>query len=494
MTRIPRMLGLTILVLFWWTSGAEAACTGSAQTWNCTAGTTSAEVNSAIGSATDGAVLTFAPGTYSWAAITFSNTKGVSLICASVGACDATVSGGAIGLTGTLSGNNTKLYRVSGFDFINAGSFTFWFYGTGTLSQVRIDHNTFLNAQPGTAIIFFGENTTVGNFYGVIDHNTFTSSGNIAAFQMIGGVNNSPPPSAFGTVNNMYFEDNTITIATMNNPGHGCMDSWGGAQIVWRYNTTVNCLVTAHGVIHAGGPANIELYGNSMSVNSGASGVGFADCYRCAHFQGSGELIAFNNLFAAYGTKSIDPLEVTHYRSHPAGGPNGMTQCNGGDSRDGNRSPSVTFYGYPCWRQPGRDFAGNLKPMYAWNNRWSDTGAQVPLSFYSIGGSPDYFAQHIVPNRDIYNAVTPFNGTVGVGVGTLANRPAACVTNPSESGGGVGYFATDQGPQGTLYRCSATNTWTIHYRPFAYPHPLQTGSASQGQGPTAPANLRISSS
>ena len=37
---------------------------------------------------------------------------------------------------------------------------------------------------------------------------------------------------------------------------------------------------------------------------------------------------------------------------------------------------------------------------------------------------------------------------------------------------------TDQGAQGTLYRCSGTNTWTVHYTPYAYPHPLVIGSVA----------------
>ena len=76
-----------------------------------------------------------------------------------------------------------------------------------------------------------------------------------------------------------------------------------------------------------------------------------------------------------------------------------------------------------------------------------------------------------------------FNGTVGVGEGTLAARPATCTT-------GVGYWATDQGswntsssnPQGVqlnggdgvLYRCVSTNTWASYYTPYTYPHPRQS--------------------
>ena len=110
-------------------------------------------------------------------------------------------------------------------------------------------------------------------------------------------------------------------------------------------------------------------------------------------------------------------------------------------------------------------------------------------------------SDHIKPNRDYYDAVSnsaqtsvtiPFNGTTGMGFGTLANRPITCSTNTTELGGGVGYFATDQGPLGTLYRCAATNTWTVHYTPYTYPHPLQaTGTARSTNLQDIPTNVQV---
>jgi hypothetical protein len=57
-----------------------------------------------------------------------------------------------------------------------------------------------------------------------------------------------------------------------------------------------------------------------------------------------------------------------------------------------------------------------------------------------------------------------FNGSTGVGIGLLANRPVSCTK-------GVAYWATDTR---TLYRCIQTNVWTEYYRPYPYPHPLRT--------------------
>jgi hypothetical protein len=461
-----------------------AACSGSGVTFSCPAGSTSADVASAINAASDGAIITFASGAYSWTSTAnFSNSKGATLICQAEAACVVSVNGTVLGMNGNVSGTNTKLYRISGFDFRGANGFVMWFWGAGVLTRLRIDHNKFTVGGGDNTLLFFGENGTVGYYYGSVDHNTVTAAGSAALLQYIGSANSAPPPSPFGTGNNLFVEDNTITIGNITNSGLGCMDSWGGAAIVWRYNTTTNCLVTAHGALHAGGPQSIELYGNTLRITQAGN---FDACYRCFHHQGSGEFIAFNNVFSAPAGKNISALEMTHYRSsaETGGGASGM--CGGSNSTDGNRTPLATYQGYPCFHQPGRDFARNLKPMYAWNNYWLDTRAKVDLHLQPIGGAPNYFSNHFVANRDYYNAVSasaqsspsaPFNGSSGVGFGTLANRPATCATNTLEAGGGVAYFATDQGSQGTLYRCSGANTWTVHFVPYPYPHPLQGSTA-----------------
>jgi VCBS repeat protein len=487
-----RRLGIFLFILICWVSGAEAGCSGSGTSWSCTAGSTSGQISAALSSAADGATLTFATGSYSWNSfVSFSNTKGVTLICSTVGGCNVTATGTVLGMNGNLSGANSKFYRVSGFNFTGGASFIIWFYGPGIMQRVRIDHNSF-NASSGTTALMFGENTTVANFYGVVDHNTFSSSGSIAAFQYIGAVNPSPPPSPAGTASNLFFEDNTITVTTMTDAGLGCIDGWGGNAVVYRHNTSTNCLVTMHGATHAGGPQNVEFYNNITTVNSGAAGQSVSDCYRCFHHQGSGEFYAFNNRFTASGGKNSDALAMMDYRAYANSIDGGAPICDGTQAIDGNRSPTATNRGYPCWHQAGRDFAtspvgGNLKPMYVWNNAWSDTLAMIPMTLEDLGGAPDYTPQHQQANRDYYNAVSasaqisptiPFNGTTGMGFGTLANRPTTCTTNTLETGGGVGYFAIDQGAQGTLYRCSATNTWTVHYTPYTYPHPLVIGSVA----------------
>jgi hypothetical protein len=74
--------------------------------------------------------------------------------------------------------------------------------------------------------------------------------------------------------------------------------------------------------------------------------------------------------------------------------------------------------------------------------------------------------------------------SLGVGVGTLANRPTTCGAGPGGNTPGVGYFATDQGSQGVLYVCNPTNTWTAYYTPYTYPHPLTQVTGGSVNPPT----------
>lgn len=515
-----RVLGLMTAILFGWTlSGAEAACSGSGQTWNCTAGTTPAQVNSALSSASDGATLTFAAGSYTWGGgtpITPSISKGVTFACESIGACNVTWSST---MWHTPQGTSSKLYRWTGFTFNSGSSAGFWLLHEqgpeSLISQLRIDHNTF-NIEGHEVLLQTASNTTI-YLYGVIDHNTITATNMTAipfsytmAYDFV-----DPPTGTLGSAKNLFFEDNVITA--LSGGGPGCMDGWGPMGWVWRFNTITNCRTVTHGVMHSWGPANLELYGNRYTYNSSAT---LPTGYRAIHHQGSGSYGVWGNDFTTTSHDS-DTIVVLHYRAFQ---PNGAPGCTGSNSMDGNRSPTSTYMGYPCYHQPGRDFDGQLWPNFAFKNRWTDNGAKIDLIINAGGGvSPDYTNFHLKQNRDLYNAVSasaqtsptsPFNGTTGIGFGTLANRPTTCTTTtePADAGrGGVMYWATDEGnwntstsnphgvqqngADGVLYMCTATNTWSVYYTPYPYPHPLQSGQTPPGGGgggvPSAPSNLRI---
>lgn len=314
-------------------------------------------------------------------------------------------------------------------------------------------------------------------------------------------------PTAFGTDDYFYIED----CSFVNTDRGRIWDGFTAAKVVVRFCTVVNGgLSEAHATGHSAddrGTRSQEIYGNFAStdlVEPSFAGVDLS----------SGTTLAWGNSWdEAY--KNVFITNVTRKSNATYGQtatPNGWgyagTAFNGtGSNWDGGTlNGTNTTLGYPCLDQPGRG-AGQLlvglmpsktnqatgtiawpnqalEPIYLWNN----TGAVAP----GWGGNviSDNSGGRVVANRDYYqqasgiqtSPTSPFNGTTGTGWGTIANRPTTCTT-------GVGYWATDEGDwnesdsnpygvnqagnSGRLYIATATNTWTLYYEPYTYPHPLR---------------------
>jgi hypothetical protein len=121
----------------------------------------------------------------------------------------------------------------------------------------------------------------------------------------------------------------------------------------------------------------------------------------------------------------------------------------------------------------------DISPTYVFANALNNSAP----NFGTEGVTPN--TARVVRNRDFYvetinqaaqsSASSPFDGTttIGAGHGIIARRPTTCTT-------GVSYWATDEGTwdtsglgrTGRLYLCTSTNTWTLSYTPYTYPHPL----------------------
>jgi hypothetical protein len=301
----------------------------------------------------------------------------------------------------------------------------------------------------------------------------------------------------------MYFEDNICNFSSYTDFSTGCTDGFDAHAVVYRFNTVTNAVLRTHSYCHYG-PQATEVYGNHITTTGGTAG------FWEIHLQGSGEIQIWGNQL----TSGSEAITVQNYRSDnsqlpqgdcPSGSYADGTQTGAGtpaDPNDGNRSPTSTYYGYPTWHQAGRDGSATLKPMYPFLNTYRVGGANVPVTINSgtwtglsgdcANNNTDRINCHIQLNRDIYQYTASFNGTSGTGSGTLAARPSTCTPTPDSAdagNGGVGYWATDQGTwksaipeegvdvdEGVLYRCSATNTWTVAYTPYTYPHPLQGGA------------------
>lgn len=524
-----RILGMALFALFWWTSQSDAACSGSGLSWTCTAGSTAAQIQSAINSASNEAVITLANGSYSFANVSLNGKNGITVICETVGGCTVSSNATAFSLD-SCTQNVTNLVRISGFNFTGAVAIKIWIYCAFDITKLRLDHLDFDSLGSANIAIFIGEGGSSqpfpdrGKVYGVVDHvNCHATSHNFLCMKNTSG-GGTWTTGTQGTGNALFFEDNICNFGTRTEFGSGCIDNWRAQSTVARFNTVIGTVLRAHSYCHWG-PQSMEVYGNSINTSS-VSSPGFWDI----HLQGSGEIMIWGNEVTGGST----PIAVQSYRSEGAQLPQGDcpagliadgTRTGSGtpsSPNDGNRTPTSMYYGYPYWHQPGRDGNATLKPMYSFLNRIRGTGARTNITIESgiwtglqancANNDTDRVNCHIQLNRDLYVEGASFNGTAGVGVGLLANRPTTCTPTPEalDTGhGGVGYWATDQGSwntstsnprglqfngaDGALYRCSATNTWTLHYTPYTYPHPLQAGSSGGGDltPPSAPSNLRI---
>ena len=245
-----------------------------------------------------------------------------------------------------------------------------------------------------------------------------------------------------------------------------------------RSGTTATATVANHG---------INSQGSYLTI-SGANPSGFNGTY-LGHFASENSFtFTVSSSLPSQATGNIvtySPFdgnsETTGYRC--------LDQIGAGQ---GNRLITGDGPSYGIIDNPGPSNQA-LEPVYGWNNL--EGGALSAL----LPREPDV----IIENRDYYTQKASFNGTVGVGRGPRSARPSSCTS-------GVAYWSTDQGANwntsngggadGTLDRCTATNTWTnAWYTPLAYPHPLTSGTGATPpptpptppQAPAAPTNVRI---
>lgn len=211
----------------------------------------------------------------------------------------------------------------------------------------------------------------------------------------------------------------------------------------------------------------------------------------------------------AGSSSCADLLLVDCYLTSITNSTTAVMTCNANASGTGGTlTIGYTDRGYPLADQPGYGSfpsanagnwpnsasytAGNyeaLDPMYLFLNHWQTVNSSFVVQTDIAPASPgqnyvglDGGQPYIKHGREWYD-------DADIAADVFANIPATCTV-------GAGYWATDKGGNwdttngtandGALYRCTATNTWTLYYTPLTYPHPLQGIAA-----PTAPQRLRL---
>jgi hypothetical protein len=460
------------------------------------------DVQAAINAASSGDTVTVPAGSCIWAtAVSIPNGKKITLQGA--GKTSTLITGSTLYL-------NQSGSRVTGFGFTDT---EIVIDGDGW----RIDNNSLTPSAGWPALCYILVRGTRSNAHptGLIDNNYFTRIYiMVLGYPGNGKVDDSAYlwslPTGLGTGDNVvYIENNTFTTGLSDHAQNDCMDSNYGGRFVFRYNTLINTGTEAHGVQGSANRSNPrwEYYNNSFTTA--------AAVYNTIWTRGGTGVIFGNTISGPYSATGpiFDNQTSERYGDYDcplsscSAWPGGYhAACDGNNPRDGNRTGQK---GYPCRDQVGRGqddtewhagdaYAQKLTPVYIWNNIKNGSEASAPAIASAVQVPPltcapsdtTRYLLHIVKDRDFYyssgvqtSTTSPFNGTSGVGYGTLANRPTTCTHVPVSTGltsgdqtyAGVAYWATDTN---TLYKCTATNTWTAFYQPYTCPHPLAVGSGS----------------
>lgn len=438
-----------------------AACGGSSPAWTA-ASASITDVSDCVTAASTGDTINVPAGTETWGSV-ITVAKSVSIIGAGSGSTIISGSDGGFWLT------NGYTIRISGFGFVDS---VVNLLGTANLTNpIRVDHNSFNATGAKVTMVWKGNSQTpMRQPYGLFDNNTLYNY-RIDIYGAFAQLNENTTQSQLWTLDPpfgaaagvVYVEDNTVVVAS---PATGnWLDFEVGACGVARFNTYTDTHFEVHGVqsgINRGGRC-WEYYKNTRIVGD------LEDFFGLAYIR-AGTGFVFGNRMAT-GTAS---LYLNLQRSYEAvAAPAG--KCDGASLWDGNASG-----GYPCRDQigrvkdnalwaynPGDAYDQDLVPAYFWDNI---VGASTQMTIATHLTAAGY----VVEDRDYYKENLTFDGTVGVGVGAIASRPETCTA-------GVAYWATDEGEwnskqsgaDGQLYKCTATDTWTLYYTPYTYPHPLQ---------------------
>lgn len=376
--------------------------------------------------------------------------------------------------------------------------------GSATALNYRVDHNYLYNMNR-TRGVFVETSTSTNTLFGLTDYNTFNCKvphgGTGGCQSVVFYPSNSAHATndrylnaeSIGTGHTNFVENNTFAYEARND---GCVEAYS-ASFVMRFNIVHTCLQGSHGTDSSDvrGPWAIENYFNAFDLAGcldSCTGIGQLQ-YR------GGELAAFNNTWVSGYSQSI---QVDNYRSI-SGYSFWDGWCSGTNPIDLN--DERTSPGRHCMDQVGTlynnitgDGSHTHNPAFFINNTKGGN-----YSYAERGNNPPSIADNpIFPNEDFFNGVNASNpdscttsapignGTCGIGYGTFAQMPATC-TGPDVHGtGGVLYWATDKGGDwntvggsandGAVYRCSATNTWTLYYTPFCYPYTAYVGSVCGG--------------
>jgi PKD repeat protein len=390
------------------------------------------DVYTAVARAGSGDTVLVPAGSARWASQLVIN-KGVKLIGAGIGNTVITSDYPAAYMANPSDPSNFLIvyaptspelnepFRLSGFTFDQNNKCQAILIGNGStaaINKVRVDHNKIINTSRAFQIN--------GTVYGVADNNEIYDGTIISYGSNATSWNNLI--FSFGSADNFYFENNIIYLDDLLHMGGA------GGRYACRYNRYV-CFGTrgtiflwdAHGNQPGANNAimGVEMYENT--IEAGTIGIRLLD------LRGGMGLCYNNNVISSSWLDNRVREEYLDSILPPASSP---------------------ISGQPQ----------HISNSFFWGNKKS--GVAPANADVAIGDTVDYGGSTgIVPreDREFWREKAVFNGTTGMGVGLLANRPTTGTL-------GVGYWATDAK---ILYRWTENNRWEEYYKPYTYPHPLR---------------------
>jgi hypothetical protein len=438
-----------------------------------------ADVAAKVAESSNGDIVTIPTGNCTWSSrldipvgikLQGSGTKGTTI----TDNVAKTGSGQHLILVTVTSPAKWRITNIAFNGGANADDYNIGMIGIGGSSEAwRIDNTS--KVSPRTAFVRVYTKT-----FGVIDSCTFQATGPGTQFLTVtpgswGGSSYGDGSWAeqlyLGTEKAVYLENCTMTNTSTTNPAQ-IVDSLDGGRMVVRFNTITDGFLPSHGTESGQrrrGMRSFEHYHNSFALNMISQGDS-------QFYQRGGTGVIFNNTATGAWNIRVYFINFRDSSSYPPWG-----QCNGSSVYDQN-----AIGGYRCVDQPGAgtsnhlngaatpaaQWVGNiLDPAYVWGN----TGGSYS---FTDGGS-----SNVAVNRDFYHSAVSAScaagGSCTSGVGSGTTLPTSCTA-------GVAFWKTNEGgnwnttngtaDDGRLYKCTATNTWTVWYTPYPYPHPFRGGS------------------
>jgi hypothetical protein len=444
---------------------AKAACTGSNP--NLSSTVDRASVASCVSTATNGTTITLAAGTTSdWTTPITWTSKGIIITGNGTATTNITCSTVCFDINGASATN---------FDDISNMTLT----GSSSGGVVQISGTMFSVAFRFHALHLVesnGRTFTINKVFGLVDHVTVDATGSSCQVFTTEGSNSGQQemvlpwgqPLSLGTINAVYYEDNTIN---WNCGSDSVMDTYGGGRWVFRHNTvTLNTTGEGFGGGHGtdsgdywGGILSFEIYNNTFT-NIGGTQV------RVGTMR-AGTGVWYNNTY----TGSFSNLTLMLYRACDSLVHGAWSQCNGTGYRVTSGAPSV-FWKNTTSGISGSNCAtdgvssncafcsGNKEIRCASDAACSAAGAgtcTVNFDGAGAGGYPCRNQPGIAPGQ----VVDPIYGWSNGG------KASGAYDGGSVCGAGINTYIAS----GRDYIDTAS-TPKPGYTAFTYPHPLVGGS------------------